>query len=212
MAKKIEVEQKYLLSDGQEERLLEGSHFMSQQNLIDIYFDNSDYSLTTKDRWLRQRNGKWNLKLPRNWPRTSTVNTYDELEQEEEICQALEILPHGNLKEDLKALGFLPFAKIETNRRSYAKGSFRIDLDTAYFSPNGDRSANDMYQIAEIEIIVENAEEITLVREEILRFATRQGLEAKFIRGKLIEFLFRFRPEHFQALIKAGVVVEEQTR
>ncbi len=202
----IEVEQKFLLTPEEEDRLLEDASFVTQENISDLYFEDSNYSLTTTDRWLRCRDGEWQLKLPQNWPRTSTVRQYIELETEAEIRDALKIPQQKDLLTDLRERGIQKFARISTIRQKYRKGDFNLDLDTANLTP--DEPKQDFYRIAEIELMVQNEAARKAAVEDILQFARQHQLVARHIRGKLVEYIYRHRPEHFQVLLKAGVVVE----
>ncbi|OGC82397.1 MAG: hypothetical protein A2V81_02660 [Candidatus Abawacabacteria bacterium RBG_16_42_10] len=206
----IEVEQKFLLSPEEKDRLLDGATFIKEQEIWDHYFDNGPYALTSTDRWLRRRDGSWQLKTPHNWPRTSTVRQYTELETEKEIREALQIPEEKDLEYDLHARGFEQFAMIKTIRQKYKKGKFGLDLDTANLTP--DQPRRDFYQIAEIELMVESEVAKQAAIDDILKFAREHGLVVRHIRGKLVEYIRRYRPIHFKALIDAKVVVEEQVQ
>jgi len=195
----IEVEQKFLLSPEEKDRLLDGATFIKEQEIWDHYFDNGPYALTSTDRWLRRRDGSWQLKTPHNWPRTSTVRQYTELETEKEIREALQIPEEKDLEYDLHARGFEQFAMIKTIRQKYKKGKFG-------------QPRRDFYQIAEIELMVESEVAKQAAIDDILKFAREHGLVVRHIRGKLVEYIRRYRPIHFKALIDAKVVVEEQVQ
>lgn len=48
--------------------------------------------------------------------------------------------------------------------------------------------------------------EINDATEAILNFARKHGLEEKPIRGKVLEYLKRFKPDHYHVLVRAGVI------
>ena len=60
----IEVEKKFRLKKGQQARIKKLAKFISRKNLIDIYFDDSNRSLTANDIWLRKRGNIFELKIP----------------------------------------------------------------------------------------------------------------------------------------------------
>lgn len=203
----IEVEQKFLLTPEEEKCLLDRANFIEEQEIWDHYFDDQKFSLTSTDRWLRRRNGKWELKTPHNWPRTSTVRQYSELTTEAKIRKALNIPKKHSLLTDLEEIGIEQFALIQTTRRKFSKDGFGIDLDIGNLTPG--KKEQDLYQIAEIELMVESIDEKPAAVEQILHFANQHGLETKHIRGKLLEYIRRYRPKHFQVLVLTGVVEKD---
>ena len=60
----IEVEIKVCITDAQKTELIKGAEFISEESLVDEYYDSVDFSLTTNGYWLRRRNGEFELKLP----------------------------------------------------------------------------------------------------------------------------------------------------
>src|SRR3990167_7926273 len=106
----IEVEKKFSLSEAEKRRLTEGAEFLGERIMRDVYYDSPDWSLTTKDIWLRERNGAWELKLPRHAQSASKryADQYKELETEEEIRRALDLPSTDTLKTVLKEKGFEP--------------------------------------------------------------------------------------------------------
>lgn len=193
----IEVEKKYRLTPEQERRLLEGSRFLGSKKNEDVYFDMADFSLTRQDHWLRTRSGRWELKRRvHDLGHKLGGTAYDEIENEPGI-RALLLLPEkGSLANDLAAAGYTSVARIVTERRSYEKEGFHIDLDICDFG----------YELAEIELMLEHENQRQDALKRIEDFADRHGLNQTPIRGKIIEYLYRFAPEHYQALQDAGVI------
>ena len=60
----IEIEKKFILTPEQEQALIKGADFIEEKEFTDIYYDDKILSLTTKDIWLRERAGKFELKVP----------------------------------------------------------------------------------------------------------------------------------------------------
>ncbi len=59
----IEIEKKFQLQLGDEERLLAGAFFQKEVVIQDVYWDTPEFAMTGKDWWLRKRDGVWELKM-----------------------------------------------------------------------------------------------------------------------------------------------------
>lgn len=193
----IEVEKKFKLDEEQEKKLLADAEFLAEVTNVDTYFDNDRFDITTDDNWLRTRNDAFEYKKRLHQLGHKLAGTsYDELENDDQIRSTLNLQTSDSMIDDVIAAGFAPFATITTQRRSYKRESFHIDLDVCDFG----------YTLAEIELMVDE----NMDREEALRqidaFAKKIGLDTSSIRGKVTEYIFRFRPEHYQALVDAGVM------
>lgn len=196
----IEVEKKFILDKEAEAKLVDGAELLEVRTFTDIYFDTADYSLTTKDIWLRSRDGKFQLKLPLHQDGIDTsIDQYNELEHEDDIREALNLPQSQSLIETLTENGYRSFAAITTTRSKYKKDDLIIDMDSADYG----------YKIVEIETLVDAKDKIEEAARRILDFASRNGLTISPIRGKLIEYLRRNDPRHYQALVQADVVREE---
>ena len=62
------------------------------------------------------------------------------------------------------------------------------------------------YNIGEIELMVNDKSEIENAIEKIMVFTKEQNLAIAPVRGKVIEYLRKMKPKHYQALVQAGVV------
>jgi len=193
----IEVEKKFLLTEADEQRLTADADFLGEKVFTDIYYDAQNFSLTTNDKWLRSRDGKFQLKLPLDSKgmRQNAMGQYEELEDEASIKQALGLAGNDPLEDLLVKNGYLPCAKFTTTRRKYKKGEFILDFDVADFG----------YKVGEIELMVKDQAEIEGASERITEFAARQGLSLAPVRAKIHEYLRKDNPSHFEALIKAGI-------
>jgi thiamine-triphosphatase len=198
----IEVEKKFLLNPGDEERLLQGAQFVKEVVNADTYWDTADYRLSCKDMWLRTRNGEWDLKVPLHeiGHHKHVAEQYLELESEKEIREKLAISGNDKMEADLRAAGYAPFATIVTTRRKYRQGKFNIDLDAADFG----------YSLCEIEYMIPDDGDKEAAAQEIIKFSSQVGLVySNKIRGKLLEYINRFRSDHYRAMQEAGVVWQE---
>jgi adenylate cyclase class IV len=193
----IEVERRYLMNPKQESILLKDAEFIDAKTNEDIFFDMSDYALARQDNWLRTRNGAFELKRRlHNLGHKLGGTAYDEISDEQKIRDFLKLAGSNSLEADLLEAGYLPFARIIKQRRGYKRGSFHIDLDVCDFG----------YEIAEIELMVERDEERGPALERINKFATDIGLDQTPVRGKIIEYLYRYSRPHYDTLVEAGVI------
>jgi len=190
----VEVEKKFNPTQAQLATLLEGAELESQVKVKDQYYDTPAWDLVRSDTYLRQRDGKWELKIGKNLEERKTnaaVTAYDELETEEEIRAALSLPTDGTMEEVVKAAGYDPFVTFVTNRGTYTKEGFTIvtdDMDFGYF-------------LIEIETLVESDDQIGEAGEKIVAFAKRHGLSAERVRGKLVAWAEENDPELFQILV-----------
>ena len=187
----IEVEKKFHIIPQQEKTLISGAKFIKTVTNVDKYYDTGDFKLTTQDIWLRNRNGKFELKVPLNFSRKGLTDLYHEYTTDQEIRKQLQILPQESLAEDLESNGYSLFATIQTTRKKYKKEGFNIDIDSIDYG----------YELCEIELMVDTIEK---TEQKILEFAKSNGLQINPIRGKLLEYLRRHRSDHYAALKKAG--------
>ncbi|OGL94893.1 hypothetical protein A2348_05395 [Candidatus Uhrbacteria bacterium RIFOXYB12_FULL_58_10] len=195
----IEIEKKFALQPGDEERLVVDAEFVKEVRQDDEYWDTTNFSLTRKDWWLRRRNGRWEIKIALHAISPGIlrgVTQYRELETEEKIRMAIGLDGDGPFEDVLRTAGYVPCARIVTTRRKYRDHEFCIDLDVADFG----------YALAEIEIMVEDEKDADAASARVDAYAMAHGLSADAIRGKVVEFIRRERPEHFQALVDAGVI------
>lgn len=195
----IEVERKFILKEETINKLTKGAEFISKKTFTDTYYDTANFSLTTKDMWLRQRGDRFELKVPLNQGESMTnrvLDQYEEYETEEEIRKILNLPEKKTLKEDLEESGYCPIATLTTTRKKYKKGEFIIDFDTIDFG----------YSIGEIELMIKDKSEIKEASDKIIAFAEENGLIITAVLGKLVEYIRRNDSEHYQALVNAGVI------
>jgi len=195
----IEVEKKFILSHLDKERLVDGAEFVSRRVFTDIYYDTNSFSLTLNDRWLRSREGRFELKIPLHQGAKRLADQYDELEDEQMIRNALNLALAGSMASDLEKAGYSLFCVCRTTREKYKRGPFTIDLDVVDFQ-------DFSYNIGEIELMVNHKLEVEEAIEKIMTFAKEQNLTIAPVRGKVIEYLKLKKPNHYQALVLAGVI------
>lgn len=195
--KMIEIEKKYLVDDEKIKEITQDAKFLGQKELIDIYYDTDDFKLTTKDWWLRNRNGQYELKMVvLTHGQKGSVDRYQEIEDQIEICSFLGINDRIPFEESLANEKIKPFAKIIAERKKYKKGEFNLDFDITDFN----------YSVCEVELMVEDETKIDQAVEKIEKFRKQNGFSDKKIKGKLIEYIYRNLPKHYENLVASGVI------
>jgi adenylate cyclase class IV len=191
----IEVEKKFILTPEQEKSLTDSAEFLGEKKFTDVYFDDVNFSLTLKDFWLRERSGKYELKISRNEESGNRVST--ELETDQEILQYLNADANETISAFLARKEYRPFCSITTTRKKYSKGKFHIDLDLVDFG----------YPVAEIELMTDNEKNVQEATQNIIDFAKQQGIDTTaVVLGKVAKYLQMKNPAHLQALIDAGII------
>jgi len=198
----IEVEIKIPSTDGNYDALTKDAEFQKEIKMHDVYFDTDNYSLTSRDMWLRERNGSFELKIPLHGMdtiATRQVDQYRELENEKEIRGFLNMGEASDFKDLLAKKGYKPVIDMTTIRKKYRNGEFTIDIDTTDFG----------FNLAEVEVLVKNESEASKAQERIFKFVRIHGFTpANKMGGKVIEYLRRKNRKHLQVLVQAGVVAE----
>ncbi len=194
----IEVEKKFALRPGDRERLTKGLEPFAIVTMVDTYYDDSAYLLSRNDTWLRNRNGTFEVKVPLH-PKSVKERKGDrfrEIEDDEGIREFLRLPRSGDIGKEIASAGYLPFATITTVRKKYRYGDMVIDLDSIDYG----------YELAEVEVMVNDRSEMDAALETITTFARSVGLSSAPVRGKVIEYIRRTNPRHFHALVDAGLI------
>eukprot|EP00190_Bangiopsis_sp_CCMP1999_P000272 CAMPEP_0198730944 /NCGR_PEP_ID=MMETSP1475-20131203/27177_1 /TAXON_ID= ORGANISM="Unidentified sp., Strain CCMP1999" /NCGR_SAMPLE_ID=MMETSP1475 /ASSEMBLY_ACC=CAM_ASM_001111 /LENGTH=176 /DNA_ID=CAMNT_0044493837 /DNA_START=69 /DNA_END=599 /DNA_ORIENTATION=+ len=172
--------------------------------MTDVYFDDKICSLTRSDMWLRRRavddrTAVLELKVPL-LKDSGATDVYREVIGPEEVAKVLGAPLGDGSTEKMGAAGLLPFAKILTKRTSvginFDGRRFRVDLDEMDFG----------YTVGEIELLVESAVDVSAAEDAIYRFCTEHDIDMSPPNGKVLEFIRRSRPQHYQALEEAGIL------
>lgn len=185
-AKVIEVERKFVLGKDSDAKLRgQGAKLSKESSFADVYYDTSDYKLTTSDHWLRKRNDQWQLKCPPEVRHGDTCSTqYAEYDNEETILKALQVLLDkespsatgppvmpastsgcSNLQGLVQKASLNEFAQYTTHRKTYVLDGFTIDLDLTDFG----------FQVGEIEVVVVDESRITEALRQIDELAVKLG-------------------------------------
>ncbi len=201
------MEKNFDLKPGDKKRLIQGAELQSKKSFTDVYYDNDSCGLTSRDYWLRKRDDRFELKVPLNAKGVDREATdqYHELETDAEIAAALGIAAKAasaataDLTAALAAAGYEPFATIVTKREHYRKGDFNLDFDEV---------EELHYATFEPELMVATPEEIPAAEARILAFAKEHGISGSAGHGKVIEYILRNHPAHYEVLKASGVVMD----
>ena len=160
----IEVEKKFQPTEEQLARLLADSVFIERKQLDDIYYDYPDFRLIKDGIRFRSRNGSFELKVH------NVLGGDNEIEDEAEIKKYFKT--DLDLKDFIKHnLVFLMESK--TDRQKYKNGIFEIDIDRL----TSDNFKDFIFDMCEIELLVENENKILEANKKIEDFAMIYGLE-----------------------------------
>lgn len=202
----IEIEKKFLLTEVQKQRLLEGATPLGDKRVADSYLDTEDNRLTLADYWFRLRDGVYELKAPLKSGSGdyAATNRYRELTTEAEIATELQLDVTGGVDFEtiLARAGIAKFMTVYTNRSSYEKDGFHIDIDAADYE-----GSDFTYAVGEVERLIEDESQADVAEAEIFEFAQRFDLETDaVVLGKVAAYLKEQNPNHYAALQEAGVL------
>jgi adenylate cyclase class IV len=184
----IEIEKKLNPSLGTIELIKNDAVFVVSKKMSDIYYDYEDFSLMKNDVWLRKRDGKFELKISKDKDRKNrSVDVYDEIEEEAQICMALGVRSISNA-------GFIEVANLLTKREKYKLGEFNIDLDFV-------TSAHDdfVHHLMEVELMAEDESKVPNALEKINVFIKNYNID-KFATSKLMQYFYERKRYVFDLL------------
>lgn len=193
----IEVEKKFILTNLERERLLDGAEYLNERVFTDIYYDTTDFRLTSRAQWLRSRDGRFELKLPLHADPHPLV--HDELEDEDTIKKVLGFEGDQEFGRHLEENGYSAFCTCTTARKKYKKCDFVIDLDITTFE-----GTDFVFAVGEIELMVSEESAVEEAIQRLMAFAREHQLAVVPVRGKVVEYLKQCKPQHYRALVAAG--------
>lgn len=196
----IEVERKFELTDAAEETVKRHGRFLGEKTMEDVYYDYPSIVITSQDKWLRKRNGGFDLKISAvDTNKGKTIHHYHEIEDLNEICRGLGIPLAGEtpFEKHLQNLGIIPYAHLTTVRRSYDLDGVHIDCDWT----------DDVFTVMEAEIVVPTDADMPAAEEKIASILAQYGIDAKPKKGgKLISYIRNNRPDVEKILKDADVI------
>lgn len=196
------MEIKFALTGAGWQRLVQTATFVSKKVLVDVYYDTLTYALTTQDYWLRQRNRTWELKVPMHRAKSIServTDQYDEVSEETAIASVLHLPSDQPLVDVLVAEGYTPVVQITTSRTKYTLDDIVIDIDETDFG----------VVRGELELLVADLALAEEAQRRLTQVVETYGLESvQQDTGKVTEYIRRFRPDHYAALVQAGILTK----
>lgn len=177
----IEVEKKFQPTEEQLNAMLAGGEFLGEKVLHDVYYDYADYRMFKKGTRLRNRDGRFELKIGHGG------GIAEEIETDEEIKFFLGT--NADLGEFIKE-NMMPFIDYTTRRRKYKNGEFEICVDEMSFGLN----------VVEVELMVASTNEVKLAEEKIIEFGKSFGLSQVNGIVKRAEYFRIVKPELYKEL------------
>ena len=169
----IEIEHKFNATGPQFLRLLNVATFVRSVVHHDIWYDDEKFSLMRRGLFLRERNGNIELKVRRNEGYQGFV--HNEIHGLDAVCAYLKV---DNLSM------FKPVVNFVTYRQQFLLEDFSLDVD--HVTALG---TDFVYDVAEIEKVVNDQNDINSADEAILNLAkSYQLIRAN---GKLVEYFSR---------------------
>ena len=148
----VEVEEKFAATiepEALEKRVRElGGEVLRTVEFYDEYFDTEELTLTTRDTWLRRRDGAWELKVPAEARRQATggeTTAFREIEDVPSIAAELASLGVEGFPDDTT---LKPFAAFGTRRDKYSLNEVSVDVDAASYG----------HSIMELEVMTDGSE------------------------------------------------------
>ncbi|XP_067130701.1 thiamine-triphosphatase-like isoform X2 [Centruroides vittatus] len=195
----LEIERKFIIPNNCEEKIKDlGGHLEEEEEFTDHYYDTSNYKLTLKDRWLRSRSGKWQMKYPmceKVGDRSTTK--YYETEKENEIISILNQFGDRCFEkvQDFVRSECQPIAVIRTRRKTYKIKDARVCLDLTDFG----------FQTGEVEVIVREEKNFSEALQFVNELAFKLGGSA-IAEGKVENYLRTRKSSLYDLLVKNGVL------
>ena len=227
MSRQIEIESKFQVTPDVLSQIERSATFVSDKSFRDRYFDTDDFMLMHQDWWLRERDGKWELKcllcMGGNTP------SYEELTTVETIIQTFrgdEKLA-GNILQLVESDGatvldyfpagtFSCFCDMTTKRTKYCVKDdvcqdicgdvikVTIDVDECVNNLDGqeNESEREKYSIAEVETLVSTEEEVVQARNHVNKIlSVISGDQTGSVHGKMTWFLSKRHP-HLNVMLQ----------
>lgn len=192
----IEVEKQFWLTKEQREELTSGADFWDVQDIIDVYYDTSEYDLAFADKWLRKRNGTFELKYYTDCA-LDHFCCGSEVLLDDDIRDHLGIPASSAVFEQaLNQAGYKPYVTLTTKRYKYDINNFTVDIDEVDYG----------YTVCEVELIVGDNDAVEQAQKDILNFARKRDWSTEPVYDKVSEYLRQFKPELFEKLVTAGVI------
>lgn len=217
-----EIERKFECNETNLSLIKEFAFDMKKIKMVDMYYDDPDYSLSRMDYWLRKRNDDFELKWPQTKGSNSEIDSYYESTDHHKIMTTIEgrVYKNSSITDTNSITQWLSSRKLEifgrfiTHRTRYClqfdKYNVFVDIDDVLYEPNRDDDTNSQskqYTIGEIELHDDGLNDQLKETEKadiMTGIMAKLRITPKPVRGKVLEFLKRFRPNHYNSLKTSG--------
>lgn len=179
----IEVEKKFQPSEQQKAELIDGATLISKKQFTDDYYDTASYELAKNNKWLRNRDGVWELKV------YVDEDTADEITDETEILKLINFTDENSVDSLLESKIKI-IAKIVTKREKYNKEGLILDFDETDFGVNK----------LDIEILVNNDTEKEQAKQRISEFSKKYSMNEVNLPIKPIMYLQKMKPDLYKEI------------
>lgn len=166
----------------------------------DYYWDQKNFWITKADWFLRNRNGKWELKVGDNSSKKN-LNIYHEFNDLQEIAKRIKVdyKNDQDFEQVLRDCGYFMMCPIHKTRTKLKINEFNIDIDEGGYGDN----------LFEIELMVEDNSQIDKALEKIFKFVKELDITPKPKKyGKVIDYIKDKYPKLYKELIEEGLVQE----
>jgi uncharacterized protein YjbK len=224
--KETEIERKFECTETNLKLIKQFASGSQKIDMIDVYYDDPNYRLSSHDHWLRKRNNEYELKWPQTKGVKSNIDSYYESKSHQQIIRTIE----ENIYKNSGSYSMMDMAPWLKNRKLEAFGTFTsyrtryslilhsrkvfVDIDDVLYEPlpTDDQisdSQSRQYTIGEIELKDDSSgrnEKLTEAEKVAIMKDVMDTLQIKpkAVRGKVLEFLKRFRPQHYEILKSSG--------
>lgn len=189
----IEIELKFQVDEEEKKSLLFDAEFKKSKVNIDSYYDTNNFDLVKKDIWLRDRNGRFELKLPRTG-NDQSATSYEEIEEDKKIKNYFSFDQNVELKTSLRLAGYRPFSTFKTERETYERDGITLDFDSTIF----DQDTDNPFVMVEAEIMVADGTDIIREKQALKDKVKGFGVALNSGGGKGSEYFRRYQPKIYK--------------
>jgi adenylate cyclase class IV len=228
------VEAKFIFTQLDEERIATDPlvKLIKKKSFTDTYFDSvgNGFPLTTKDVWLRLRDGKWQIKIPIGYytnntisfgkfrndeglpcpvsARTLNADSYIEIEVPRDIQEFLLdrqlIVVDSNASQESLGQTLLASGFQPVCELTTFRSTFQHADDVTI---DLDRTIPMDYRVGELEVMVGSQGDAKQAMSRIEAVAKHHQLNIQNgMHGKVLEYLRVYSPAHYQALDECGLL------
>lgn len=173
----LEVEQKFCVNTDYRDALkANNAVFVSEERLLDVYYDLPNLSFLKQDIWLRRRNHEKQIKIPISGQQHSSKTGG---------CTSYLEIAGDKVDEELKKLTDVQFddlvilCTVDSTRENYTLNGFNIVID---------HLKNSSYAVAEIELVASQESSLEEMQQQVKELGVKMGF-SPVVSGKIFEAL-----------------------